>query len=497
MDLNELKTLAAKHFGIEVEKVSDAHVTAIKGIHDELVAKELPNADEATAHAKAIEQMEKDFEAEKAAKIAAERELAEYKTKPPVDAHADDGVLGRIKSLPDIKTAVLDETEGEPDVRAFRRQWDILHTLTTVKGNFGPKGHMPVTQLAYWQKLREKFPALTDVIQKSIDTQTSGGGAEWAPTLYSTDLQQSVYDQTNVARQFTRVAAPAATWVLPFSPTGGSVYKAGETTTIDPAPFQETDPTSTAVTITAIKLMCRVAWSDETAEDSIISAAGLFQEHTSRLMAEAIDSAIMNGDTTATHFDTGMGYTSTSPESAFNGLRDIAKNGMSSSTDFAGTMTGDKVLALIDDGTAKFIGDPTKLIIFTSPKTRSKWFNLVDNATNKNPVFVRSTPMGDAQVAQGAFMDFYGTPVIPTSTISTTMASTGLWTSASTYTAIVWANKDCFLLTDRKELGSVLVDQPLLGLKNVLTSWRGSFNAMQGTTSATTYAGYGYDISTA
>ena len=494
MELNDLRALAAEKFGTEPDKVTDAQVKAIEAIHEALVAKGLPGADERAAHAGALAQMQKDVDAEKAAKIEVERQLAELKTKPPVDPNADDGVLGRIKSLPDIKTAVLDETEGEDDLRAFRKQWDILHTLATVKGNFGERGHMPAAQLAYWGKLREKYPRLTEAIQKSIDTATTAEGLQWTPTLYSTDLQQSVYDQTTVARQFPRVVAPAGTWVLPFSPTGGAVYKAGETLTIDPAYYTETTPVSTALTITAIKLMCRVAWSDEFQEDSIVAAATLFQEHTARLLAEAIDSAIMNGDTTSPHMDTGMSYTSVSPEMAFNGLRDISKNGMSASTDFSGTMTGDKVLSLIDAGTAKFIGDPAALIIFTSPKTRSKWFNLVDNATNKNPIFIRSTPMGDAMVKQGAFMDFYGTPVIPTFTLSCTMASTGLWTGASTYTAILWCNKNCFLLTDRKEIGSVLVDQPLQGLKNVLTSWRGSFNAIQGLTSATTYAGYGYDI---
>ena len=50
MDLTELKTLAAKHFGIDAEKVSDAQVAAIKAIHDDLVAQELPGADEKAAH---------------------------------------------------------------------------------------------------------------------------------------------------------------------------------------------------------------------------------------------------------------------------------------------------------------------------------------------------------------------------------------------------------------------------------------------------------------
>ena len=64
MDLTELKTLAAKHFGIDAEKVSDAQVAAIKAIHDELVAQELPGADEKAAHEAAIKKMETDFEAE-------------------------------------------------------------------------------------------------------------------------------------------------------------------------------------------------------------------------------------------------------------------------------------------------------------------------------------------------------------------------------------------------------------------------------------------------
>jgi len=493
MDLNELKTLAAKHFGIEVEKVSDAHVTAIKGIHDELVAKELPNADEATAHAKAIEQMEKDFETEKTAKIEAERELAEYKTRPPVDAHADDPVLGRIKSLPDITTAVLDETEGEADIRAFRKQWDTLHMLSTVSGKVGENGHRPVSSLKYWDMLRSRFPQFTDAISKSIDTATTAEGSQWAPTLYSTDMQESIYDETTVAKQFPRIRSPKQVWVLPFSPTGGTVYKAGETTTIDPAWFTETTPTSAARTITAVKLLCRVAWSDEFDEESIVAAAPMFRDHTIRLVSEAIDSAIMNGDTTATHMDTGKSFTSVNAETAFDGLRDIAKNGMSNSKDLT-LFNADNVLALIDAGTERFILDPKKLVIFTSPKIRGKWMNIVDNNTNKNLVYMRSTPMGDDLAKMGALVDFYGTPVIPTATLWANMPATGLYTTSGAYTAIVWCRKDAFVLTDRKELGAILVDQPFQGLKDVLTSWRGAFTALHGSTSATVYAGYGYGI---
>ena len=483
----KLKALAAKHFGLEAEAVTDAHVNVVKSIIAEGTPEAPPALDASAAELKEL----------KGELLELKRKYAES-LRPEVDpaeAERDAANLRNTKTLPDITTAVLDDEEQDPRVKSFRKQWDILHTLSTLGGGVGENGRKrPVQQLAYWKQLASRYPEFVDAINKSIDTATSGEGSQWAPTLYSTDMQESVYDQTTVAAQFPRIRSPKQSWVLPFSPTGGTVYAAGESTTVDPANFTETTPVSASQTITAKKLMCRVPWSDEFDEESIVAAAPMFQAHTARLLAEAIDSAIMNGDTTTTHMDTGKSFTSTSPESQFDGLRDIAKNGMKNSLDCS-DFTGDKVLALIGAGTERFINDPRQIVIFTNIKIRGKWFNMIDNATNKNPVYMRGTPMGDALVNAGAIMDFYGSAVIPTAALWANMPNTGLYTTSGAYTAIVWCNKTAFWLTDRKEISSILVDQPLQGLKNVLTSWRGSFNAMHGTTNK--YAGYGYGISVA
>ena len=301
----KLKALAAKHFGLEAEAVTDAHVNVVKSIIAEGTPEAPPALDASAAELKEL----------KGELLELKRKYAES-LRPEVDpaeAERDAANLRNTKTLPDITTAVLDDEEQDPRVKSFRKQWDILHTLSTLGGGVGENGRKrPVQQLAYWKQLASRYPEFVDAINKSIDTATSGEGSQWAPTLYSTDMQESVYDLTTVAAQFPRIRSPKQSWVLPFSPTGGTVYAAGESTTVDPANFTETTPVSASQTITAKKLMCRVPWSDEFDEESIVAAAPMFQAHTARLLAEAIDSAIMNGDTTATHMDTGKSFTSSS-----------------------------------------------------------------------------------------------------------------------------------------------------------------------------------------
>jgi len=491
----DFKDIAAEAFGLAPDAVTDAHIAVIQSIADKTapVEKDIhaPTLDLGAAK---IAEVEDKLQAEI---TDLKRQMAEAK-RPGVDeeeAHKDAQAMARTKHLPDILTAVHDEDLQEPEIKAFRKQWDKLHLLSVAMGSVRT-GPVPVRRLSYWKQIEARYPEFANAINKAVDTATATGGAEWAPTLYSSDLQQEVYNKCVVAPLFPRVPAPRHSWVLPFQPTGGTVYLAGEATTDAAADYTSTTPTSRNSTITSKKLIGRIPWSEEFDEDSVIAAEPLFRTHLVRLMAEHIDSAIMNGDTTATHMDTGKSYTSTSAEAAWDGLRDLAMHTLTSCSTSLATFSGDTVMGLTALMEDKFVDDPGSMVIFTPTKIRGKWFTMIDNATNKNPVYQRSTPMGDEVVRTGAFMDFYGTPVVSTFTLWSNVNASGIYDgSTKTKSAIICVHRDSFLLTDRKELSLIGYDQPLKGLRNLIANWRGSFNCLQPST--VNYAAYGYNISTA
>jgi HK97 family phage major capsid protein len=493
--MKSITEIAAEKFGVAVGEVTQAHLDMVTAIAKE-VAEANGEADRpgADLNKKLLEDLQAKLAAETAEKEKALRLAAEAKAPEldPEEAVKHEKALSKTKTLPDIMRAVYDDNEGENDVRAFRKEWDMLHVLTQLSADRRGMTR-PVSSLKYWARMERRFPDFV----KAVDTATASGGAEWAPDVYSSDLQNEVYDRTVVAQQFTRVNSPdGPAWVLPFSPTGGTMYLAGESTTDGASDFTSTTPGSRAVTITPIKGVIRIPYSEEFEEDSIVAAAPLFRETTVRIAAEHIDSAIVNGDITSPHQDTGKSYTSTSMEAAFSGLRDIGMNTLTSCSLDCSSFYGDKVfqaMNLMDD---RFIQNPSDLMILTSVKSRKAWTQMRDtNASGNQPVYMRDSAMGDEMVRQGAFMDFYGTPVIASHVVWSDMNASGVYdNSTKIYGAIIIVHRPSFLLTDRRALKITGYDQPLKGLKNVITSWRGSFDSLQATTSK--YCVVGYKVAT-
>jgi len=173
-------------------------------------------------------------------------------------------------------------------------------------------------------------------------------------------MRQLVYDATIVAGLMPRISSPADTWKLPFSPSGGDVYLTGEAKSEDTPDLNPTRVDSANVTITAKTLAARIPFSYILEEDAITSVSGMFRDYSVRLMAEAIDSAIVNGDTTSTHQDTGKSYAATAPQKAWNGLRDIAMNTFSSATKDCSTFSADNILATLMLGSNKYIQTPRR-----------------------------------------------------------------------------------------------------------------------------------------
>ena len=497
------REFAMKHWRITDAEVTEDHLARVVQMKQDLLAEAQaeagappPGITKADAEAM-IEKARAD--AEQKAQLEYDRKVAALSRPPvdPADAERTDATTARIKTLPDILTAVHDDDEQEPDVKAFRRHWDTMHMLCSVMGNPRTGDRLPLSKLNYWHRIESRFPDFAGALQKAIDnTQDAGYGAEWAPTLYSRDMQQLVYDATIVAGLVRRAPSPAQTWVIPFSPSGGAVYRAGEPTSENAAEFTPTRPASVTNTITSGTLIGRIPWSYQFDEEAITAAVGLFRDYAVQLMAEAIDTSIINGDTTATHQDTGKSYNSLSPEAEWNGLRDIAMNTMSSATKDCSTFTADTVGALLMQGTDKYIQDPAKIVWLIPPKLQMKWLMLRDSASNL--IYTRNTAMGDEVVRTGRVSSYFGSPVYNSAYIWSDTNASGIYDGTTkTKSVIIWFHRDGFLLTDRKELSVELYPQPLVGINNVIVTWRGSFDPWLPTAATEVFAGVGYNITTA
>jgi len=483
----DLKALTAEKFGIPVEKVTDAQIAAIQAIVDASKDEALPNADETAATKAAIDKLQTDLDEEKTARIGVEQMLAELKDKPGIDPDSDriahDG-LPRMKTIPDISTQQPGTQQDEKE-KAAHQAWDNLHTLSVLFHNKNTGALKPVKDLAYWRQLEVEAPGFA----KALDTATSLEGADWAPTEYGTQMIEAVWDQTVVAPIFPRIPMPRSPYTLPFSMTGGTVYLAGEATSDSPADYTASTPATAAKTWTAKKLAMLVNLSEELEEESIVPVLPQLRNVIAKDMAEGIEDAILDGQATGA-IDSDV-TSSGDRRMAWDGLRYFVTQTLTTAWKSFATFDGDNAInAVVSVMTQKYL--PDAVWLFPSKK-KYDVITIVDDSTNKNPLILRSTPLGDGAIVSGNSPDLLGNPVIFSPRMRTNLNASGVYDA--TTTTKTWAclvNRNAWVIGDRRELRLEVDRQVRKGQSAIVGTIRLAFSLVQPATDVHTGGGYNY-----
>ncbi|NDJ77558.1 MAG: phage major capsid protein [Chloroflexi bacterium] len=161
-------------------------------------------------------------------------------------------------------------------------------------------------------------------------------GQEWVPDVWSSELWRKARAENVVLPLFRVIEMPSNPFELPISGTDPTVYFVGETTdeddlslaTANANPIPDSTIGSGSVTLTAKKLALRVGFSAELVEDAVIPLISLYREQALRVMADAIDNVLLNGDTvtaaTGNINSDDAAPTAKSKYLAFDGLRKLA-----------------------------------------------------------------------------------------------------------------------------------------------------------------------------
>lgn len=199
------------------------------------------------------------------------------------------------------------------EVKEFQK-WndDVLLTATLLRKH-------PST-LKIFQKRVAEFRGVSE-LKKAMDTSTANEGTDWIPTDFSSDLIDRVRLATLVPGLFPEIQMPTPTYKLPAVKEDGAVYLVSENT----ADSGQSEPTASTpktrnVTLTATKLGSAVRISTELEEDSIVPALDFIKNNMATAWANALEDAVINGDTTATHQDADV-TSSADHRKAWKGLR--------------------------------------------------------------------------------------------------------------------------------------------------------------------------------
>lgn len=171
-------------------------------------------------------------------------------------------------------------------------------------------------------RMVQKYKSLARRGEKALTSTGTGTGDEFVPTDLSSELQRRLYLSSDLAALLAgrEVDMPSQPYDYPLSTTRPTFYLEGTENTAATA----SNPGTGKITLNAKKLMGQIDFSYELEEDSIIPVLPFVQEQLGEAAADAYESAVINGDTTATHMDSDTELVAKAAERAFTGLRKLA-----------------------------------------------------------------------------------------------------------------------------------------------------------------------------
>lgn len=328
-----------------------------------------------------------------------------------------------------------------------------------------------------WQEFIETGQRLGLTEKASYDTTQDSG---WVPTYFSNELIEPIRDASRLYPLFRSIPMPGKNFTLPAVTADRGVYIASEVTSApddSPAPSKVTSAkaTSGSVTLNAVKLGTRAVYSIETLQNATFDFAMWVVMDLARALGEdGIDAAIINGDATTAHMDTGAGYAATAPERVWNGLRYL---GIANSYTTSGSGTfSEAVVASARGAMGQYGGfsqttEGPDTVLLVSYKAFAK----MQTFTNVAPSYAYGPRPG---VLTGEAALLFGMPVIPTQHINTTYGTDGLDETASeVLTGALLVHRPGFLLGELRDIEVRSSDVLYMEYDQVVSVafWQGDF----------------------
>lgn len=216
------------------------------------------------------------------------------------------------KSIKSLDEVLFDES-GAKDIVALQEKSDEVYIAAKyLKRN--------PTELKSFNELQQMLKSVYN---------TAGQGAEWIPTGFSARLWEKVRLEMKVASLFEEIAMPFNPFKPPVLLGDMTAYLVPETTgdeVVTTANIPPSQVTTGDFTLTAKKLAARVRISDEATEDTLIPMMPTLKSNISKAVAYAVETALINGDTTGSHQDSDT-TNAKDARKAWMGLRKLTPSG--------------------------------------------------------------------------------------------------------------------------------------------------------------------------
>lgn len=330
-------------------------------------------------------------------------------------------------------------------VNAYMRGLQRQGTLTSPYR--GPQS------LKSYKMFRDMLDIVDPEFAKAMYSTATGYGDEWVPTLMGANLYDYYRLNTVVENYIEHFNMPSNPYDWPIKSGVLSSYLASEAAVDNPDELTKTRLATSKVTFTTGTHAVAVPVSPELIEDSVINIAQEIGIEMMKAMATGFESAILNGDDTSTHRDTGASYTNNvSVETHEDGLRYLAVDrsatfNIQSTTatygDASSTFTAKDVRYLRLKKMGAYGVNPRELVYVTSQDPYMQMLSWDENTMG-------GRYMANSTYREGEMTMFDGSPVLVSAQFAETLNSSGVNNGSSSTKGLVCFNKTAFKIGERR-----------------------------------------------
>ena len=311
----------------------------------------------------------------------------------------------------------------------------------------------------------------------------AGVGAELIPDQFLADLHMEYEVPTVVRSLFSEVQMTSNTMLAPRINRGGRPYIKGTVSSDNPALYPVSTVQMGQAQITAKGLATRYILDEELIEDSAVLLLPAMQRMIAKDMRDAVEDALINGDSAVTHQDA---------IASWNIRGRWGAAGLGGSNDTRRLWTGLRA-ASFDKSTTLDVNaiDAAKLLELISKLGE---YASSDKVLIVSPEALYGSLMGleqlitldkfgpQATILTGQLGSIFGMPVVVSRFLSDDLHTTGLFTGASATTGILCVSRDSWNIFARRGI-SIQQEQDITsGAYNMVATERLTFDSLDAST---------------
>jgi len=307
----------------------------------------------------------------------------------------------------------------------------------------------------------------------------SGVGAELIEDQFLAQLHMEYQVPTVVRSLFSEVQMTSNTMLAPRINRGGRPYIKGTVTSDNPALYPVSTVQMGQAQITAKGLSTRYILDEELIEDSAVLLLPAMQRMIAKDMRDAVEDALINGDSAATHQDaiaswnirerwgaSGLGG-SNDHRRLWTGLRAAAYD--KSTTLNINSFDAAKMLELISK-LGEYAASDKVLIV--SPEA------LYENLMGLDQVITLDKFGPQASILTGQMGSIFGMPIVVSRFMSDDLATTGLYTGTGATTGMLCVSRDSWNIFARRGIQIQQEQDIKSGAFNMVATERLTFDSL-------------------